>query len=288
MQNKVRTDKKFPIARLLASALIGLMFKTVVHASTPVDLEPSMSVRLKPIELSATAAQLIESNEVYSEAFYQNTQAGASEMLRVRHEYPLGTLATRLYLGAVLERSFNAEGAAPMLENATSPELGVLYRPLSYMTIWGEYRYRAAQAERSLQFKRAVSDPRVGIAAGRIWASAKKRFDTEVYGEIVTIPRFTVIPSTSGFVRSEWNAGQFKRLTLSIYTELNEFTSPDLQNLGPGRLQFRGGGRGSVSFHGWTGSLFTYRPITLSSMGSPAGHQAKDGLEGFLVFGGRF
>ena len=276
------------IAHVLLQIVMLTSYVEVSAAATTLDLEPSMAIRAEPIDLKARAPKLLDPNDVYSEALYQSSQSGAAEMLRVRHEFPLGTLASRLYVGAVLERSFAAAGSAPIIESATSPEVGIFYHPFSPVTIWAEYRYRAIQQERSLQYVRSVNDPRAGIAAGRIWSAPAKQFVTEVYGESVVVPRFSATPTTSGFLRTQWDAGQFQALTLSLYAELNEFTSPDRLDIGPSRLLVRTGARGTLRYRGWIGSLFAYRPTTISSLGSPRELETKDGFEAFFVFGGRF
>ena len=276
------------VVQVFLQVVMVIGYVDVSAASTALDLEPSMAIRAEPIDLTSHAPKLLDRNDVYSEALYQNSQSGAAEMLRVRHEFPVGTVASRLYVGAVIERSFTAAASRPIIESATSPEVGILYHPLSSMTVWAEYRYRAIQQERSLTYVRSVNDPRAGIAAGRIWSNVSKQFVTEMYGESVLVPRFSVAPTTSGFVRTQWDAGQFKALTLSFYAELNEFTSPDLLDIGPSRLLVRAGGRGTLRYRGWIGSLFAYRPTTISSLGSPRDLETKDGFEAFFVFGGRF
>lgn len=279
MQSVPRSPAVFCFA---LSVLVGFSTANATEISKANLLPGSNTVANQAPTARTLGPELSSPNELYSETYYQNLNSGAATQIRLRHEWALGSEKTRLYFGAVLERNLNAQGAAPLIQSATSPEVGLLYRPTDFLTVWGEYRYRIVSQTSSPSTNE--SDPRLGLAAGRSWAFAAKQLNAEIYYETIWVPRLSRAPVGSGFLRLEAVGAQAYGLTLSAYSELNHFASSDHEDFGPNRTQVRAGGRVAYRKGEWSASLFAYRPWLID----PTRPAPPLGLEGLFVLGGRF
>jgi hypothetical protein len=288
---KLRTD--FILAAVAAIALAGAPKASAEPAgASSAAVVPPAAAGLATATAKASAAEppraaLPSGNELYAETFYQNVNDGAASQARLRHEWPLAPKSLRLYLGAVFERNLNAQASAPLIQNATSPEAGILYRPFEFVAAWAEYRYRLAQGDGGDGQAGAPpgqSDPRFGVAAGREWRGWKNRASAEAYLESVLVPRLSPVPVTSGFWRNSLVLSGPNGTSVSAYAELNAYASADSADFGESRAQARVGARASARAGEWSASIFLYRPWQFASSG-PAPAQ---GLEGLLVVGGRF
>jgi hypothetical protein len=258
--------------------------RTVILICLPLCIALSAAVSYATAILPPAAHEDSSFNELYSEIFYQNVGNGSAAQIRLRHAWWLEKPRANLYIGAVLERNLNAQSSAPLIENSASPEIGILYHPLNFMSLWTEYRLRCTQQGDQGGTFAGNSDPRAGIALGQIWSQPALSTNVEVYGESLLIPRLSHRPVASAFARFAYEAVHYPASVLSLYSELNEFASSAPDSFGPTRTQVRLGARGRLSDGLWSASLFIYRPWQLNrSATAPS-----EGLEGLVVVGGQF
>ena len=253
-------------------------------------LVPLVSAPATALPSSATSAgtkrALVAVNELYSETNYRSDVEGVATQTRLRHQSNLRLLPASLqaYVGVSVDRSLlESNEGSRLIENSVSPQIGVVYRPFSFLNIWSEYRLRIRERTEFDQKTRTENDPRFGIAAGYRLLPRESALNAEAYAELVSVPRLAGRPVVSGHLRGFARAGLNGFTHLDLYSELNEYQSPD-PAFGPTRQSLRAGARLALegSFP-WSAGLYAYRPWLIER----GGLRAQD-FEALLAVGGVF
>lgn len=191
------------------------------------------------------------------------------------------------YVGVNVERDLNPSSELHFLENAVSPQIGILYHPRPSWTLWAEYRQRFEE-RRDVTSWDGQGDPRVGAATGSF--SRLEDLFFESYGEVVWVPRLSGGAIASAYVRPFLRYEPHSQWNLDAYSELYGYLSPALET-GPSRSQFRAGGRIQARWGAVQSSLLLYQAWTLAGR-SVADEQIPsrllNGPEALFVIGGIF
>ncbi len=236
----------------------------------------STSMSLKPDFKAETPTAF---TELYSENSYRPDYDSLTTDTRIRYERPVLFDHLKAYVGASIERDLDENAKLKFIANAVSPQVGLLYQPLSAVTLWAEYRQRYQESLKDTK-PSGESDPRLGFSTGYFGGKGYSYF--EAYGEAILIPRLSSAGVFSGYLRPFLRQQLSPLWNADLYTELYGYSSPTA-DMGPSRTQARLGGRLGLQKDGWQSSLLVYKPWNIrSSLGT------ETQLEALLVVGGVF
>lgn len=219
--------------------------------------------------------------EIYSETFSRPSFDSITNDSRFRYLLPMPVEKLQFYIGLSLEREVRGRDGLIFLQDATSPTVGFLYRPTSFLNLWIEHRQRFQKSE-SDSNPGGVADPRIGASTG-FFLGKDQRF-VEAYGEVVLLPRLSREAVASASIRPFLRQELSPSWKLDAYSELYALSSPD-SSFGPSRSQVRAGLRLGWQPRSWQISLLAYKPWGLSAASEAA---TDPDFEALLVIGGSF
>lgn len=217
--------------------------------------------------------------ELYSETSFRPDYDSVTTDTRLRYKRPILTESLKAYFGISIERDLRENPKLAFISNAVSPQIGLLYQPLPYVTFWAEYRQRYQESQ-GQTYTEGEADPRAGFATGYFAGEGHSFF--EAYGEAVMISRLSSSGVFSGYLRPFLRRRIGSAVYADAYAEFYGYSSPTA-DMGPSRTQGRLGGRLGVQAGAWQSSLLLYKPWNISSSA-----QTDTQPEALLVIGGIF